>query len=88
MHNGLVVLGMHRSGTSLLGGLLVRCGLFVGARRDLIWGADPNDNKKGFFERSDVVLQNDWLLRDQKAHWSVKADAYDATRAPPPGDPR
>ena len=67
---------MHRSGTSLLGGLLFRCGFFVGAKRDLIWGADPNDNKKGFFERTDVVLQNDWLLKQQRVHWSLYTDRF------------
>lgn len=63
---GVVVLGMHRSGTSLLTGLLFRAGLWVGDRWDLIWGASATDNAKGFFERTDVVLQNDYLMKQQK----------------------
>lgn len=48
--NGFIVLGMHRSGTSMLSGLLVTgCGYQVGKSSDLI-GASF-DNEKGFFER-------------------------------------
>jgi hypothetical protein len=67
---GVVVLGMHRSGTSLLAGLLFRAGLWVGERRDLIWGADAADNSKGFYERTDIVLQNDALMKLQKVFLS------------------
>jgi hypothetical protein len=46
--NGFVVLGMHRSGTSLLSGLLVQgCGYNTGG--PLI--GSHFDNEKGFFER-------------------------------------
>jgi hypothetical protein len=78
---GVVVLGMHRSGTSLLTGLLFRGGLWVGDRRDLIWGASATDNAKGFFERTDVVLQNDYLMKHQKVHWSLFGDRFDASVA-------
>jgi hypothetical protein len=36
------------------------------------------DNVKGFFERIDVVLQNDYIMRDQKVHYSVNTHLYDA----------
>jgi len=75
------MLGMHRSGTSLLAGLLFRAGLWVGERRDLIWGADPSDNSKGFYERTDIALQNDALMKLQKVHWSVFADRFNSTLA-------
>jgi hypothetical protein len=43
--------GMHRSGTSVLGGLINKMGLKTGG--PLI--APAEDNEKGFFERIDVV---------------------------------
>lgn len=71
---GVIVLGMHRSGTSIVGGLLTKMGLNVGG--PLIGAAE--DNTKGFFERTDVVLQNDWLFRKQKVHYSAELYKYDA----------
>ena len=71
---GVIVLGMHRSGTSVLGGLLTKMGLKTGG--PLIGAAE--DNSKGFFERIDVVLQNDWLFRKQDLHYSVNTYKYDA----------
>ena len=56
---GLIVLGMHRSGTSVLGGLINKMGLKTGG--PLIKPGE--DNSKGFFERIDVVLQNDYLMK-------------------------
>jgi len=70
---GVVVLGMHRSGTSVTGGLLNRMGLKCGA--PLIGPAE--DNKKGFFERVDVVLQNDYLLKIQGLHYAAGIHRYD-----------
>ena len=57
----VTVLGMHRSGTSALAGLLTRLGLHAGAARELLPAAA--DNPRGFFERADVVDLNDRLLR-------------------------
>lgn len=75
---GFVVLGMHRSGTSLLSGLLVTaCGYNVGG--PLIGAA--SDNERGFFERIDVVLQNDAFMWGQKISWSAGVIGYDAERA-------
>jgi len=70
---GVVVLGMHRSGTSVTGGLLSRMGLKTGG--PLIGPAE--DNKKGFFERIDVVLQNDYLLKMQGIHYASGVQRYD-----------
>lgn len=36
------------------------------------------DNEKGFFERIDVVLQNDYIMREQNVHYSFNTHAYDA----------
>ena len=70
---GLVVLGMHRSGTSVLGGLINKMGLKTGG--PLIQPVE--DNSKGFFERIDVVLQNDYLMKLQKVHYGSRTEAFD-----------
>ena len=78
--NGFMVLGMHRSGTSMLSGLLVSgCGYNVGKSNELI-GASF-DNEKGFFERVDVVLQNDQFMYEQDMAWSYNVINYDSERA-------
>ena len=75
---GFVVLGMHRSGTSMLSGLLVTgMGYKVGG--PLIGPAF--DNAKGFFERVDIVLQNDEFMAKQGVGWSYNVIAYDYKRA-------
>ena len=71
-HTGLIILGMHRSGTSIVGGLINKMGLQTG--EPLI---QPNfDNEKGFFERVDVVLQNDYLMKKQQVHYSYRTAFY------------
>ena len=72
---GVIVLGMHRSGTSVLGGLMTKMGLQTGG--PLIMPA--KDNEKGFFERIDVVLQNDELMKKQSVWYSVNTYKYDST---------
>jgi hypothetical protein len=75
---GVVVLGMHRSGTSLLSGLLVNSlGYNVGG--PLIGSA--SDNEKGFFELLDAVLQNDEFMNLQNVWWSANLMAYDSNKA-------
>jgi hypothetical protein len=71
---GMIVLGMHRSGTSIVGGLINKMGLKTGG--PLIGPAE--DNAKGFFERIDVVLQNDYLMRKQNIDYSHHMYKYDA----------
>lgn len=70
---GLFILGMHRSGTSIVGGLINKMGLKTGG--PLIQAAE--DNEKGFFERIDVVLQNDELMRRQGVSYSNHMYKYD-----------
>jgi hypothetical protein len=75
---GFIVLGMHRSGTSMLAGLLVTsCGYKVGG--PLIGGAF--DNEKGFFERVDIVLQNDEFMNHQNVWWASNVINYDWKKA-------
>ena len=59
MRQPVIFIGMHRSGTSMLGRLLENLDLFVGAAKD-------ENNEAIFFQ--DI---NAWLLRQSGAHWDV-----------------
>jgi GT2 family glycosyltransferase len=63
----LVVLGMHRSGTSMVSGALVRSGFHAGIENELMSAAE--DNPRGFWERHDAVALNDKLLAEANASW-------------------
>ncbi len=67
---GLYIMGMHRSGTSLLTMLLEKCGFYVGDSDGML---TPSEwNPKGFWERQDVMLLNERLLdllRPDCADW-------------------
>jgi hypothetical protein len=68
----LMVLGMHRSGTSALSAALAACGATFG---DQLLGAMPGVNAEGFWEDSDVVEVNDRLLAVLGTNWySVNTD--------------
>jgi hypothetical protein len=75
--SGFFVLGMHRSGTSMLAGLLVT-GLGYKTGGPLIGSAF--DNEKGFFELLGVVLQNDELMKAQRTYWDSNVMAYKGER--------
>ena len=55
--NPVVILGMHRSGTSLITSCLEDLGLFVGAIKDL--------NYESWF----FLNLNNWMLRQANASW-------------------
>ena len=55
----ILVLGMHRSGTSALGGVLSECGVDMGSH---LLPATA-DNERGFFEDMEVVRLNESLLQ-------------------------
>lgn len=61
----VIITGMHRSGTSLVTGLLQKCGLYLGA--NLISGLA--DNPKGHFEDRTFVRINDALLAINGGSW-------------------
>jgi GT2 family glycosyltransferase len=63
----LIILGMHRSGTSMVSGALVRSGFHAGIENELLSAAE--DNPLGFWERRDVVALNDKLLSAVKSTW-------------------
>jgi hypothetical protein len=83
----IVVLGMHRSGTSATAGLLGMLGAELGSR---LMPPGP-DNPKGFWENLDVVDINDALLagldrrwddvRDMPKDWMASAPATEARAA-------
>ena len=65
--NALIILGMHRSGTSVLAGCLHLLGVNMGSHL-----LAPNEsNETGGFENRDIVLMHDILLRDLGVHWDV-----------------
>ena len=65
MKNCIVVLGMHRSGTSVLTGLMSILGGYAGS--DLM--PPTEDNPKGYFENNRVVRLNEKILSDNNATW-------------------
>lgn len=61
----IIVLGMHRSGTSMVSGLLQHLGVAMG--RQLM---EPNPaNPKGFFEDRAFLLANQEILRTAGGRW-------------------
>lgn len=66
MKTALVVLGMHRSGTSSVAGALTLLG--AAAPRTLMAPAD--DNPRGFWESHVVMALNDALLAEAGSSWS------------------
>ncbi|MCP4842475.1 MAG: hypothetical protein GY887_12150, partial [Halieaceae bacterium] len=65
MKNCLVVLGMHRSGTSAFTGILDILGLNLGT----VMLETQSDNPKGFFENKYVVQANDCILDTLNSSW-------------------
>lgn len=62
MSRSLLVVGTHRSGTSLVAGMLSKLGVFVGD--DLLGPSDANP--KGHFEDREFLALNDEIVRDWK----------------------
>src|SRR5690349_14671023 len=65
-NTALIVLGMHRSGTSLLGGLLSQVGVVMGRS---LYAPQKGVNEKGFWEHEDIVDTHDELLLTLKSQW-------------------
>lgn len=63
----ICILGMHRSGTSMITQLLHQCGLYLGSPEDIIGSA--SDNPDGFWENTRFVGINDELLRLLGGAW-------------------
>jgi len=75
----ILVVGMHRSGTSALSGLLVKMGAYFGPPDQQL--PTKKANPKGYWERWDVVLANDALLQERGLEWhrvsTYKSDLFD-----------
>ena len=69
-NSAILILGMHRSGTSAVAGLLQHLGLFLGSR--LLPAQD--DNPKGFFEHAELVEAHDALLDSFETSWADPLD--------------
>ena len=65
-NNALIILGMHRSGTSLLTGLLSQVGVRMGKR---LYAPQKGVNEKGFWEHEDIVDTHDELLLNLGSQW-------------------
>lgn len=63
----LGVLGMHRSGTSLVTGLIANAGVSVGTETSLF--AADRHNATGYYEQREVVALNDEILAHAGASW-------------------
>lgn len=62
---GVIVLGMHRSGTSMLAGLLSNVYSWNVPGRPVIAPLHQSQNSKGFFENYNVARQNDYWFEAQ-----------------------
>ena len=65
----VLVLGMHRSGTSAVTRLLGISGLNVGDETALL-PAHPSDNPTGYWERADLNAINDEILVSAGRAWN------------------
>jgi hypothetical protein len=68
----LLVLGMHRSGTSAVTGLLHLMGCYVGAEEELM--PAQVDNPRGYWERMDVYALGEEVLAALGARWDTVGD--------------
>jgi len=66
----IFIVGMHRSGTSLVTGLLHKCGLYLG--NNLLMGA--RDNPKGHFEDREFIRINNQILFSNFGDWKRPPD--------------
>lgn len=69
----IFVLGMHRSGTSVLAHTINLMGAFVGEDGELV-PAHPDINPTGYWERADVVAEHDRFLQSNGFAWGTVAN--------------
>lgn len=63
----IFIIGMHRSGTSMITGILHKCGLELG--EDLLMGA--RDNPRGHFESRRFIKINNEILFCNRGRWNL-----------------
>ncbi|WP_116367402.1 glycosyltransferase [Parahaliea mediterranea] len=78
--SNIVVLGMHRSGTSMVAGSLAQNGFYVGEPDEQL-APQEGENPLGFFERTDVVNLHDRMLSDAGGSWFSPPDRLPASGA-------
>jgi hypothetical protein len=64
------VVGVHRSGTSCVTGILNITGMYVG-RKESIFGPDEN-NVKGYFENKKIVNTNEIIFNHYNTNWEYE----------------
>ena len=64
--DAVIVLGMHRSGTSAISGELSKLGCFMGRK---LFKAQSGVNEKGFFENSEIVKINEYVFDTLRSSW-------------------
>ena len=74
--SAILVLGMHRSGTSAVARVLNLMGAYVGAGEDLM-PPHSRDNPTGYWERRELVIEHDNFLAATGHGWDRVAD-FDA----------
>jgi hypothetical protein len=78
----IIILGMHRSGTSLVTRLVNMMGAYVGPEGSML--DLTQDNPKGYWERKDVVSYNVYLLKLHGVDWA----GYNPATWPMPHRPK
>lgn len=78
----LLVLGMHRSGTSALSGVLAR----LGAAGPKTMMPPTGDNPRGYWESSEIMRLNDEILASAGSRWDDWEAFNPAWRASPEGE--
>lgn len=76
--NGILVLGMHRSGTSAVAGVLRLLGIHIGSADELL-SPHELDNPTGYWERTELVIEHDRFLASVGHSWDHVA-GYDVRR--------
>jgi hypothetical protein len=69
MDKPIIILGMHRSGTSLLAEMVHRWGAYGGDQQDLM--PSDEENRRGYWEYLPLVQFNEALLASEEANWFV-----------------
>lgn len=65
--SGVCIVGMHRSGTSMIAHILHECGLYLGPQEK--WGTVAYSNPDGFWEHVDFLRINDEILSRFDGGW-------------------
>ncbi len=71
----IILIGAHRSGTSAIASVIEKMGAWCGEPREML--SAQADNKKGFWERTDVVNLNDEILNFEGLNWYSNIDGIE-----------